>query len=65
MKKFYILEQIELIKKVQEDDDEAHSYEDGLREDFIEYIAKRSDDIGELARLVLSTNKIDFNRRCG
>jgi len=62
MKKKDILKAIEGIKNIADDDEMAHSDEDALRESFIEYIATRKDSLGEKARLVLTTNKINFVR---
>ena len=62
MNKEYILEQIEIIKATADDDELAHSIEDSLREDFITYIAERHDHLGEKARLILTTDKIEFGR---
>lgn len=45
----------------------AHLAEDDLREYFIRYLAETritTECFGELARLVLSTNKIKFDRYC-
>ena len=55
---------IEQIKRSAGDDEIAHSMEDALREDFIEYIATRKDSLGDKARLILTTNEIDFARWC-
>ena len=56
---------IEKIKCSARDDDEsAHSMEDDLREGFIEYIATRKDSLGDKARLILTTNEIEFERWC-
>jgi len=64
MNKEYILEQIETIKATADDNELAHSIEASLREDFITYIAERNDHLGEKARLILTTNKINFARLC-
>jgi len=64
MKKKDIVKAVEYIKAIADDDESAHGAEDDLREDFIEYIATRKDSLGEKARLILSTNKIDFARWC-
>lgn len=42
----------------------AHSEEDKLREDVLIAIAYGSDISQELARLVLTTSKLDFPRYC-
>ena len=57
-----ILKAIEDIKKVADDDEVAHGKDDDLREAFIEYVSKRTDSLGEKAKLILSTNDIDFVR---
>jgi hypothetical protein len=40
----------------------AHRMEDALYKQFIEFIAKRHDELGHLARMVLSTKEFDFSR---
>lgn len=40
----------------------AHATEEGLRERFIRFVAERPDELGEMARVVLSTGKIRFGR---
>ena len=57
-----ILTEINIIKASVDDDEGAHSMEDGLREEFIRYVAKRKDHLGKKARLILTTNDIDFRR---
>lgn len=64
MKKSDILKAVENIKMIANDDEIAHHLEDGLREQFIKYVAMREDDLGEKARIVLSTNDIKFARWC-
>lgn len=59
-----ILEAIKEIKKAakKEDDEVAHGLEDKLMQSFIEYVANRKDSLGQKAKLVLSTEKIKFER---
>lgn len=59
-----IVKAVEHIKLVssQGDDEEAHYEEDALRNKFISYLAERSDNIGELAKIILSTKDLDFSR---
>ena len=64
MKKEDIIKAVQDIKHSVGDNESAHSMEDALRESFIEYVATRKDSLGEKARLILSTNKIDFERWC-
>jgi len=65
MKKKDIIKAVQDIKYSADDDPEkAHAQEDALRERFIEYIATRKDSLGEKARLVLSTNEINFPHHC-
>lgn len=59
-----ILQAIQEIRDVAEDGETAHINEDNLRTSFIESIAERRDELGELARLILSTDDIDFARWC-
>ncbi len=44
------------------DDERLHRYEDALRDDFIEFVATRDDELGEIAKIILSTNDIYFSR---
>ncbi|KKL82341.1 hypothetical protein LCGC14_1985690 [marine sediment metagenome] len=53
---------INVIKSEQKDNEKAHGLEDALRDEFIESISKRKDLLGKKAKLVLSTNKLDFGR---
>jgi hypothetical protein len=64
MTKKEILTAIQKIKDERDDDEMQHVYEDNLRNSFIEFVAERKDKLGQLARLVLSTNKLDFARWC-
>lgn len=66
MTKEYIKTMIKEIKIYANDDDDekAHATEDALRNDFIKQLSERNDDTGKLAKLILSTNDIDFNRWC-
>jgi hypothetical protein len=64
MTKKEILTAIQKIKDQRDDDEMQHIYEDNLRNSFIEFVAERKDKLGQLARLVLSTNKLDFARWC-
>ena len=64
MTKEEILQAVQKIRDIAGDDERAHSQEDALREGFIEFIVERNGELGELARLVLSTNEIDFARWC-
>uniref|UniRef100_A0A6M3LAR0 Uncharacterized protein n=1 Tax=viral metagenome TaxID=1070528 RepID=A0A6M3LAR0_9ZZZZ len=59
-----ILEAIKEIKKAakKEDDEVAHGLEDKLMQSFIEYVANRKDSLGQKAKLVLSTERIKFER---
>ena len=62
MDKKHIMMAIQNIRDSSGDYEVAHSMEDGLYRDFIKDIAERNDHIGELAKLVLSTKKIEFAR---
>jgi hypothetical protein len=62
MNKEEILGAISDIRYNANDDEKAHSLEDQLREWFIQDIANSKNELAELARLVLSTNDIDFQR---
>ena len=64
MTKKEILTAIQKIKDERDDDEMQQVYEDNLRNSFIEFVAERKDKLGQLARLVLSTNKLDFARWC-
>ena len=43
-------------------DDEAHALEDEIRKQFIQYVASQPGELGETARVVLSTGELDFAR---
>ena len=64
MTKKEIQRRIDSIIDVIDDDEVAHCEEDDLRKDFIEYIAKRKDSLGKKARLILTTNELNFARWC-
>ena len=55
---------IEKIKEVAHEDGIAHSHEDDLREDVLLAIADGAPNAIELAREVLKTGEIEFERRC-
>lgn len=56
---------IKEIKNRSHDDEIAHSLEDQLYENFIEWIAESAgNEAGELAELVLTTREISFARWC-
>lgn len=56
---------IKKIEAIADDEECAHLLEDELHEAFIMYVAKRKDKIGRMARKVLETNKIVFDRWYG
>ena len=57
--------EIEKIKSIAGDDEVMHSGEDGLRAKFIEHIAALDIPVyAEMARLVLTTDNIEFSRWC-
>jgi hypothetical protein len=57
---------VEEIEAWKGDDEAAHGKENQLREDFIRYVAETATpSLAEKARLVLSTNHIEFARWCG
>ena len=55
---------VQEIKGTARDPERAHVREDELYESFITYVAKRDDQLGEKARLVLSVSEIEFERWC-
>jgi hypothetical protein len=56
---------IDHIEHIKEDDEAAHHEEDRLRGEFIRYVAEVGPpSLAEKARMVLSTNKINFSRWC-
>ena len=57
-----IKKRIEHIESVSGDYEAAHSLEDSLRADFIQHIADLGGAFAENAKLVLTTDKIDFKR---
>ena len=53
------------IRAINGDDEAAHSMEDDLMRDFIQYVADTATpSLAEKARVVLSTSEINFNRWC-
>lgn len=60
-----IMEKITEIKKAAGDDEVQHSIEDCLEDSFILSLTSRKDKVGDLAKLVISTNEIKFSRWCG
>ena len=67
MTKHEIMQRLEKIKEVMDkhgDYEKAHGLEDGLFADFIESLTSRSDHVGEKARLVLTSHKLNFARHC-
>jgi len=64
MDRDYIEREIKAIADIAADDESAHSREDRLRAWFIWSLSQRTDEIGELAKLILTTDKIDFARWC-
>ena len=55
---------VQEIKDSTGDPEQAHSLEDGLRDYFIRLLSLRTDQIGGIAKVILSTNEIDFPRWC-
>ena len=56
---------IKQIKNQAGDDEGAHSLEDDLYHNFIEWLSQtRKDDIGIMAKEIIKTEKIDFARWC-
>jgi len=60
----YVQAYVNDIEAIQYDAETAHSLEDELRAMFIKYIAERDDELGHLARIILSTNNLSFPRWC-
>ena len=53
------------IEEIKDDDEAAHSTEDGLYEDFVRYIAETGNEKQKkMAKAVLQTCEIDFARWC-
>ena len=57
-------QRVEEIEDIKTDDESAHSAEDSLRRDFIIHVAKRKDAIGNIARIILRTENMNFARWC-
>lgn len=56
---------VEAIRAMADDDEMAHSAEDGLRDDVLRYIAEHSPiDAAQLAAIALETDDIEFARWC-
>lgn len=62
MTKKEIQEQVDRIKTLANDDEAAHSMEDGLYAGFVEYVASLGGDLGKKAKIVLQTKDIEFSR---
>ena len=57
--------ELEHIKKIASDDESAHSLEDQLHKRFIQFIAGTADEnLAKMAREVLKSSKIQFERWC-
>ncbi len=53
------------IRAMAGDDEIAHGAEDQFRDDVLRYLAEVAPaELGELARIALSTNEIKFSRWC-
>lgn len=61
-----IKKRVAQIKRMKADDEAAHSAEDQLRADFIAYVASLEmlPSLSEKAKLVMTTEKINFARWC-
>jgi len=55
---------VQMIKEIASDDEAAHSMEDALRHDVLSAIAAGAENAGTLARSVLRTSEIAFERWC-
>jgi len=64
MTKDEALKEVEKIRELADNAEDAHQLEDFFRRDFIAFIAQRDDELGEIARIVLSTDEISFARWC-
>lgn len=62
MTKDEIRKTIAFIKGCSGDNEVAHVCEDDLKDEFIEFVAERDDELGELAKEVLKVNDLDFVR---
>lgn len=64
---FDIQSRIDSIAKLRGDAETAHAEEDRLRADFLRFLAEHDqvpNELREMALLVLSTEKIEFERWC-
>lgn len=59
-----IEKRIQAIRDEADDPEAAHHHEDALRDDFLKYVATLDIPIADKAKLVLSTNEIEFPRWC-
>lgn len=58
-----VIDRVDSIRRTGEGDDEAaHSMEDKLYRDFIAHVTKRKGKLGQMAKVVLSTQDFDFCR---
>lgn len=61
------LKRVELIELIKDDDEQAHTEEDALRDYFIECCSKGAytkEEVIDISSIVLSSNKINFSRWC-
>jgi hypothetical protein len=58
------LKAVEEIRAESDDDEMAHIDEDNLHLEFIAFVAERTDRLGALAKIILSTKDIKFARWC-
>lgn len=56
------LKAVKDIKAISNIDEKAHRMEDTLYIKFISDVAKRTDNLGKVARIILTTLEIDFER---
>lgn len=59
-----IEKRLQEIRRISHDDEAAHSCEDSLLIEFIEYVVTRGGDLGAMAAKVLEVADVEFNRWC-
>lgn len=60
-----IQQEVERIREIKDDDEAAHSAEDTLYFEFIDYIRTHGpEDLAAMAKAVLTTQDISFERWC-
>lgn len=60
-----VRQQVDEIRVNRRDDEKAHSMEDRLHADVLRAVVRGEPEAKEMARVALTTNRINFGRWCG